>query len=54
MNHLLLAENERKRLSLPLPWLFCFAMFTAWQTGVVGLSGKALSVSGPGNKTRIK
>jgi DNA-binding CsgD family transcriptional regulator len=46
MNHLLLTENERKRLTLPLPWLFCFAMFTAWQIGVVSFSGNALSVNG--------
>jgi DNA-binding CsgD family transcriptional regulator len=42
----ILAENERKRLTLPLPWLFCFAMFTAWQIGVISLSGNALSVNG--------
>ncbi|MDR1251180.1 MAG: helix-turn-helix transcriptional regulator [Treponema sp.] len=46
MSSSILAENERRRLTLPLPWLFCFAMFTAWQIGVVSLSGDALSVHG--------
>jgi DNA-binding NarL/FixJ family response regulator len=46
MSYSILAENEGKRLSLGLPWLCCFAMFTAWQIGVVSYSGTALAVTG--------
>ncbi|MDR0449758.1 MAG: LuxR C-terminal-related transcriptional regulator, partial [Treponema sp.] len=46
MSHSLLAENEGKRLSLGLPWLCCFALFTAWQIGVFSYSGSALAVEG--------
>ncbi|MDR1587751.1 MAG: helix-turn-helix transcriptional regulator [Treponema sp.] len=46
MSYSLLAENERKRLSLSLPWLCCFALFTAWQVGVFSYSGTALAVTG--------
>jgi DNA-binding CsgD family transcriptional regulator len=46
MGDSILAENERKRLDLGLPWLFCFAMFTAWQVGVFSYSGAALAVVG--------
>jgi DNA-binding CsgD family transcriptional regulator len=42
----LLAENEGKRLSLGLPWLCCFALFTAWQIGIFSYSGAALAVEG--------
>ncbi|MDR0403935.1 MAG: LuxR C-terminal-related transcriptional regulator [Treponema sp.] len=42
----ILAENERKRLSPGLPWLCCFALFTAWQIGVFSYSGAALAVEG--------
>jgi DNA-binding CsgD family transcriptional regulator len=40
------AENEGKRLSLSLPWLCCFALFSAWQVGVFSYSGTALAVTG--------
>jgi DNA-binding CsgD family transcriptional regulator len=46
MSYSILAENEQKRLSLSLPWLCCFAMFTAWQIGVFSYSGAALAVRG--------
>ncbi|GHV94693.1 hypothetical protein AGMMS50293_10130 [Spirochaetia bacterium] len=46
MSRSILAENEKKRLSLSLPWLCCFAMFTAWQIGVFSYSGAALAVVG--------
>jgi DNA-binding NarL/FixJ family response regulator len=46
MSSSILAENEGKRLSLSLPWLCCFAMFTAWQIGVFSYSGAALAVTG--------
>jgi len=46
MNQTILDENEAKRLHLPLPLLFCFAMFSAWQMGAVYFSGLALSVDG--------
>jgi hypothetical protein len=39
-------ENEAKRLDLPLPLLMCFAMFTAWQMGMVYFSGQTMSVDG--------
>jgi DNA-binding CsgD family transcriptional regulator len=46
MNHAILSENEGKRLHIRLPFLICFAMFTAWQIGVFSYSGEALSVEG--------
>jgi DNA-binding CsgD family transcriptional regulator len=46
MSYSMLAENEGKRLSLGLPWLCCFALFTAWQIGVFSYSGAALAVEG--------
>ncbi|MDR0709543.1 MAG: hypothetical protein LBF77_05710, partial [Spirochaetaceae bacterium] len=46
MDNSLAADNERKRLDLGLPWLVCFAMFTAWQVGVFSYSGAALAVAG--------
>ena len=46
MNHPLLMENEAKRLNIRLPLLICFAMFAAWQTGVVFYSGTAFLVNG--------
>ncbi|MDR0916396.1 MAG: LuxR C-terminal-related transcriptional regulator [Oscillospiraceae bacterium] len=42
----ILSENESKRLNLRLPWLLCFAMFAAWQIGMVYFSGQTLSVDG--------
>ncbi|MDR0876198.1 MAG: helix-turn-helix transcriptional regulator [Clostridiales Family XIII bacterium] len=42
----ILKENEKKRLNLRLPWLICFAMFAAWQMGMVYFSGQTLSVDG--------
>jgi DNA-binding CsgD family transcriptional regulator len=46
MSRSILAENEGKRLSPGLPWLCCFALFTAWQIGVFSYSGAALMVEG--------
>ncbi|MDR0760176.1 MAG: hypothetical protein LBF74_08710, partial [Treponema sp.] len=46
MGDSILADNERKRLDLGLPWLVCFALFTAWQVGVFSYSGAALAVAG--------
>jgi DNA-binding CsgD family transcriptional regulator len=46
MSYSILAENEGKRLSPGLPWLCCFALFTAWQIGVFSYSGAALAVEG--------
>jgi DNA-binding CsgD family transcriptional regulator len=42
----ILKENDAKRLTLRLPMLICFAMFTAWQIGVFSYSGAALAVKG--------
>ena len=44
--HPLLFENESKRLDFRLPLMICFAMFAAWQMGVVYFSGKTLSLDG--------
>jgi DNA-binding NarL/FixJ family response regulator len=46
MSHSILTDNERKRLDMSLPWLLCFALFTAWQVGVFSYSGAALAVAG--------
>ncbi|MDR1820855.1 MAG: LuxR C-terminal-related transcriptional regulator [Oscillospiraceae bacterium] len=46
MNHPILVENENKRLTLRLPLLICFAMFAAWQMGMVYFSGQTMSVDG--------
>ena len=35
MNHLLLSENQKKRLEQPLWLLVCFAMFTFWQMAFI-------------------
>ena len=42
----LLIENEGKRLNFRLPLLICFALFVAWQMGVVYYSGDTLSLDG--------
>jgi len=42
--HPLLVENENKRLNFRLPLLLCFAMFCAWQMGMIYFSTQALSV----------
>ncbi|GHU60165.1 hypothetical protein FACS1894171_0490 [Clostridia bacterium] len=46
MNRGILTENENTRLNLRLPWLICFAMFAAWQMGMVYFSGQTMSVDG--------
>ena len=46
MNTDILKENEKKRISLSLPLLFCFSVFTVWQMGVVFFSSKSLSLDG--------
>ncbi|MDR1642461.1 MAG: LuxR C-terminal-related transcriptional regulator [Clostridiales bacterium] len=46
MTSSILRDNEEKRLEIKLPWLICFAMFTAWQIGVFSYSGAALAVEG--------
>ena len=46
MEDSLLAQNEEKRLSIPMPLLYCFAMFMAWQMGVIYFSGQTLSFYG--------
>ena len=45
-NNPLLAKNEGKRLALRLPLLACFALFAAWQTGVVFYSGTSFTIDG--------
>jgi len=42
--HPLLIENENKRLNIRLPLLLCFAMFCAWQMGMIYFSTQTLSV----------
>ncbi len=46
MTSLILAENQKLRLTVRLPLLFCFALFTTWQMGVIYFSGPALSLDG--------
>ncbi len=46
MNHLLLADNQKKRLDQPLWMLLCFAMFTFWQMGVIYFVGPSLTIDG--------
>lgn len=46
LNTDILKENEKKRISLSLPLLFCFSVFTVWQMGVVFFSSKSLSLDG--------
>ena len=46
MNHPLLIENENKRLNFRLPLLVCFALFSAWQVGMMYFSTQTLSVDG--------
>jgi len=40
----LLAENEKKQVNIRLPFLICFAMFAAWQMGMVHFSAETLSI----------
>lgn len=35
MNHLILLENQRKRIDIPLWMLVCFSMFSFWQMGFI-------------------
>ncbi|MDR0416686.1 MAG: helix-turn-helix transcriptional regulator [Propionibacteriaceae bacterium] len=42
-----MAVGEDSRLTVRLPLLFCFAMFTAWQMGVIYFSTEAVSLAGP-------
>ncbi len=46
MEQPILAENQRKRLTIKAPLLICFAMFAVWQMGIIYFSGTALSISG--------
>ncbi len=46
MEYPILGENRKKRLTIRLPMLICFAMFAAWQMGVIYFSGTALSIGG--------
>nr|AGS53031.1 hypothetical protein [uncultured bacterium contig00031] len=46
MNGSVLRENEAKRLNIRLPLLICFAMFAAWQMGMIYFSGQTMSVDG--------
>jgi DNA-binding CsgD family transcriptional regulator len=46
MNGSILRENEGKRLNIRLPLLICFAMFAAWQMGMVYFSGQTMSIDG--------
>ena len=43
-NNPLLTENESKRLSIRLPLLLCFSLYSSWQMGVVYFSGETLSI----------
>ncbi|MBQ6934826.1 MAG: helix-turn-helix transcriptional regulator [Clostridia bacterium] len=46
MNNFILSENEKKRQSMPLSRLICFAMFTFWQMGFIYFMGPSLTIDG--------
>lgn len=44
MQHHILTQNEKRRLSLPLWMLLCFSAFCAWQMGFIYFTGTALVI----------
>ena len=46
MNHALLFENQKRRLTFPIGLLICFAMFNAWQMGYIYYMGPSLVIEG--------
>ncbi len=46
MNKKILKENLDKRLNMPLPMLFCFAMYCFWQMGYIYFMGPSLTLDG--------
>lgn len=46
MNHSLLFENQKRRLTFPIGLLICFAMFNAWQMGYIYYMGPSLVIEG--------
>jgi len=46
MDHPILLENEKKRLTQPFLLLLCFAMFSFWQMGFIYFMGPSLTIDG--------
>ena len=46
MNHSLLYENQKRRLTFSIGLLICFAMFSAWQMGYIYYMGPSLVITG--------
>ena len=46
MEHSVLADNQSRRLELPLWMLVCFSMFNAWQMGFIYFMGPSLVLDG--------
>ena len=46
MNHAILFENQKRRLTFSIGLLICFAVFNAWQMGYIYYMGPALVIDG--------
>ena len=46
MNLSILTENQKRRLDFPMWMVLCFAMFNAWQMGIIFFTGSALVLHG--------
>lgn len=46
MNHVILFENQKRRLSFSIGLLICFAMYSAWQMGYIYFMGPSLVIEG--------
>ncbi len=46
MNHMLIPDNQKKRLDLPLWRIILFTMFCFWQMGFIYFCGPALNIDG--------
>ena len=46
MNHAILFENQKRRLTFSIGLLICFAMYSAWQMGYIYFMGPSLVIEG--------
>lgn len=46
MNHAILYENQKRRLTFSIGLLICFAMYSAWQMGYIYFMGPSLVIEG--------
>ena len=46
MNHVILFENQKRRLYFSIGLLICFAMYSAWQMGYIYFMGPSLVIEG--------